>query len=324
VRSSSRFSVVAAASIALEVICPAPARADDAELFFAQGRSLRAAGKCGEAIVAFRRALDVKPLGLGSLRNVAECEEQLGEFASARSDWWSLRRAVLVANEPKYEGWEKTAEEAYKRLEAKVARITIKLTGPGLDRVSVSVDGKPLDPRLVGAELERDLGPHTIEAAYGGAALVTEKRMLVTGARELVTLAIPAARPGEAGAAADPGAGKRAGGFVALGVGVLGGVGAAVAAVIRGSALSAIEKGCPGYATGMLCPASLKSDRDRGQTASTLVTAFSVVAAAGIVAGVPLIIVGVREAPAKPGAPTARVELVPIAGGGALHAGVRF
>ena len=190
-------SLIALALLVLALIVASPARADDSETFFAQGRTLRAQGKCAEAIVAFRRALDVKPLGLGALRNVAECEEELGEFASARADWWSLRRAVLQSNQPKYDGWDRDAEKAYARLEVKVAHITIQIAGASPDRVSVTIDGKPLDPRLIGVELERDLGLHTVEALYGGAAPVTERRSLGVGAHEVVTLTIPGAKAGD-------------------------------------------------------------------------------------------------------------------------------
>jgi hypothetical protein len=170
VRSSSRSLDSLVIALALGVLWPASARADDSETFFAQGRALRAEDKCAEAIVAFRRALDLKPQGIGSLRNIAECEEALGQFASARTDWWSLRRAVLQSNEPKYQGWEKDAEEAYRRLEPKVGHLTVRLEGVSIERARVSIDGKPLDPRLVGVELERDLGAHVIEVRYDGAA----------------------------------------------------------------------------------------------------------------------------------------------------------
>src|SRR6185436_11743436 len=102
---------------------------EDSKTFFAQGRQLRAAGNCPDAIVAFRRALEAFPQGLGALRNIAECEEQLGQFASARNDWWSLRRAVLQSNELRYESWEKDAEQGYARLATKVAKITIRIHG---------------------------------------------------------------------------------------------------------------------------------------------------------------------------------------------------
>jgi hypothetical protein len=337
-------NLAASALLALAATLGAPARAEDSESFFAQGRTLRAHGKCAEAIVAFRHALDLKPQGLGSLRNVAECEEEIGEFASARSDWWSLRRAVLQSNEPKYQGWERDAEQAYARLEPKMARLTVKLAGLALERVRISIDGKPLDPRLIGVELERDLGAHTVEAFYGGVAPVTEKRTLAAGAREVVTLAIPALTAGEGGATsgdapAEPGNRPlRTAGVAMLAAGGVGAVGAAIALGVRQSALAQFDVCAPAYQG---CPPSLRSALTRGQTASTFLGVFGVVAGVGIVSGIPMSVLGSRPRdptagdgkPSNPVAPTlpatgrdARVVLgfAPVGGGAAGYVEGRF
>jgi hypothetical protein len=320
VRSSNRSLVSLAIAVALGTLWPAAARADDSEAFFAQGRALRAEDKCGEAVVAFRRALDLKPQGLGSLRNIAECEEALGQFASARTDWWSLRRAVLQSNEPKYQGWEKDAEDAYRRLEPKVARLTVRLGGVSPERARVSIDGKPLDPRLVGVELERDLGPHVIEVTYDGAAPLVERRTLVAGSHEVVTLTIPAPL-----VSAEPvtkptqnRARLRAAGIASLVVGGAGLVGLGAAIGVRQSALSSFDVCAPSYQG---CPSNLRGEQSKGQTASTLVNVFTVVAIAGIGVGVPLLVVGSRksEAPA-----TTAITVVPSREGAALSASGRF
>jgi hypothetical protein len=326
VRSSSVAALVLILSVA------SPVRADDGETFFAQGRTLRSQGKCAEAIVAFRRALELKPQGLGALRNVAECEEALGQLASARASYWSLRRAVLQANEPKYEGWDRDADQAYRRLENKVAHLTVRLVGIAPERAVVSIDGKPLDPRLVGVELERDLGAYTIEATYGGATPVTEKRTLAAGAHEVVTLRIPAPSPGEARSGTAPGDAVREGappraagsrplrvaGIAAVTLGALGAVGLGISVAVRQDALSAFS-GCPGY---MGCDPGLRGELSKGQVASTLAFVFGTVAIAGLGAGIPLLVVDSRT-PAPSGA-RAAVEVVPAAGGATLRAGVRF
>jgi hypothetical protein len=327
--------ILAIGLLALSVAPPTPAHAteEDAKTFFAQGRKLRAEGNCTEAIVAFRRALDVYPQGLGALRNIAECEEQLGQVASARNDWWSLRRAVLMSNEPKYEGWDKDAEQAHARLEDKVARMTVNLRGQGLDRVHVTIDGKPLDPRLIGVELERDLGPHIVEALYGGAAPVRKKLELAAGQREVVTLDIPApakatgpvAAGGPAPPPPDAGGAMRAAGIVALGVGGVGLVGTVISVIERGAALSAIDAECPSH-TG--CAPGLREEEQRGRTAATLVNVFGAVTIIGIGAGVPLFFLGrgSSEAPKKANAAAIRVRMgvAPLGGGAAAQIGGTF
>jgi hypothetical protein len=312
-------------------MAPRSARADDSENFFAQGRTLRSQGKCAEAILAFRRAFDLKPDGLGSLRNVSECEEELGQFASARADWWNLRRAALQSNEPKYAGWDKDAEAAYKRLEAKVARITIKLTGYQPERARLSIDGKPLDPRLIGVELERDLGAYTIEVQYGAATPLKEHHEATAGAREVITIDIPVPKPNDViqpkpgdGGEPQPGGNKalRNGGIAAIAIGGASLIGMGVAIGLRQSALSDFSVCAPSYTS---CPRSLMGDQSTGQTASTLATVFAVVGAAGVAAGIPMIIVGTRGGDTKSdAAPKAALRVIPTAGGAGVQAGWRF
>jgi tetratricopeptide (TPR) repeat protein len=309
--------------LVLSLLATTPALADDAESFFAQGRALRAQGKCADAIPAFRHALELRPQGLGSLRNIAECEQELGQYASARIDWWGLRRAVLQSSETKYETWEKDAEQAYNSLEGKVAHLTVRVQGPAPERAQISVDGKPLDPRLVGVELERDLGPHTVEAAYGGATPVSESRTLTAGAHEVVVLELPAPVEALAAVAAPPPAPTnrpplRNAGIAALAVGGAGLVGLLASIGVRQSALSAFSVCAPSY---QACPANLRDDQSKGQTASALVTAFSVVTALGVGTGVPLFLVGNRPPASKR---AGSIAFVPIASGAALQAGGSF
>jgi hypothetical protein len=311
---------------------PASATEEDSKTFFAQGRQLRAAGNCPDAIVAFRRALEAFPQGLGALRNIAECEEQLGQFASARNDWWSLRRAVLQSNELRYESWEKDAEQGYARLATKVAKITIRIHGADPAQTQITLDGKPLDPRLLGVELERDLGPHTVQASYGGAAPVVEKRTLVAGSSEVVTLEIPTSTPQKISPGPitapppppDPIKPKlRTAGLISLTVGGIGMIGTATAIIVRQGALAEIDKTCHLHSS---CPESLRDATNRGQTASTLANVFGSLAVVGVGAGVALWLVG-SSAP-SPSMPahktTAELGLTPLPGGGAAQIGVTF
>jgi hypothetical protein len=55
----------------------------EAKELFAHGRESRLRGDCAGAIPLFQKAADVYPAGLGSLRNIAECEETLGRYAAA-------------------------------------------------------------------------------------------------------------------------------------------------------------------------------------------------------------------------------------------------
>jgi hypothetical protein len=332
----AKNSSIAVLCLALAGIStPTSATEEDSKTFFAQGRQLRAAGNCTDAIVAFRRAFEMFPQGLGSLRNIAECEEQLGQFASARNDWWSLRRAVLQSNEPKYIGWDKDAEQGYQRLTNKVAKITIVIHGADPTQLRITIDGRPLDPRLVGVELERDLGTHTIQASYGGAAPVTEKRTLSPGAHEVVTLKIPAPKiaPSATPTAPKPppprNATLRTAGIISLSAGGVGVIGTVIAAVVRLGAVSNLAN-CEVTTEGYRCPETLRKelegDVSTGRAASTITNVFVGLAVVGVGAGIPLLIIGsTPSSPAKPTpATTTKASLVPLAGGGALQLEVRF
>ena len=333
VTRSSRLAVALLPFTMLAFISGA-AWADDSEAFFAQGRSLRLEKKCAEAIPLFRKALDARPSGIGALRNVAECEEEIGHFASARADFWRLRAAALETNDQKYAGWDAYAETRYKNLEQKVPKMTVRLSGVGLDLVRVTIDGQPLHPDLVGTELERDPGTHVIEASYGGAAPLRVEKTLAPGAREVVTVVIPGdprtlVANADAGKASRGPSPLRTAGFVVLGVGVASGVGLAIAAVIRASAQSTVDQSCPGT----MCPtmADQMNANDaisRGKAASTALDVLIPLTVAGVGAGVTLITIGSLAKPSAP-APTAGVSgveigVAPSIAGAALRIGGRF
>jgi hypothetical protein len=334
VRSSKgRRAALGLAGLLLVALAPAPVSAaeDDSKTLFAQGRELRTKGKCEQAILAFRRALELNPSGLGSLRNIAECEEKLGLYASARRSYWDLRRAVIQSNEPKYQGWDKDAETAYRALDAKVSRLTINLRGDKLERASIELNGKPLDPRLAGVEIERDLGPHTIVVNYGGASPLTTKLTLVEGQRETMTIDVPSQGSEQRPPPPPPPSGSsglRTGGFVALGVGGAALVGMGVSIALRSSALSDIEAGCPGYESSS-CPASLQGSYDAGVRASLLANIFGGIGIAGVGAGATLLILsrgsggsGGSGASSEPKA--AAFGITPTWDGARVHAIVRF
>ncbi|WP_437288173.1 tetratricopeptide repeat protein [Sorangium sp. So ce406] len=331
---------------ALLAAAPAPALAagaeEDAKTLFARGRELRGAGQCEQAIIAFRSALEIYPEGLGALRNIAECEEALGLYASARRDWWDLRRAALQSTEAKYAGWSEDAELRYRALGSKVGTLTLKVQGAEGRQVQVALDGKPLDPRLLGVELERDLGAHTVELFYGGAAPLTERVELTPGAQRVVTLTVPppiTARdaPAAPGAPAPPPSSSavRTGGYVALGVGGAGAIATVVALAVRAGAVSAVEEGCSPAGDGAyVCPPSLQGDYDTGRTASTLAGVFAGVGLVGIGAGVTLLLLSPPgPASAAQGAPasaargalqSAELSLAPWPGGLGSRLRVRF
>ena len=303
----------------------------ESDSLFAEGRELRSAGKCEEAILKFRKALETFPEGLGALRNIAECETELGKFASARRDWADLKVAVLQSNQPKYlnppngaQGLDKDAEQAQAQLAQRVAKVTIKVNGERPEGMSITVNGKPFDLGLIGIELEEDDGPLTVEIQYGASQPLRQNIEVKEKARETIEMTIPA---GAAEAAkkkhgppetSNAGPAMRIGGGIALAVAGLGAIGAAASAGIRQAALSDIKKTCP---TLLKCNPSLQSDYDRGKAANTAMIATAITAGVGLAVGIPLIVASPKSHPSDA---ALDVGIGPLYGGAAVGVGGRF
>ncbi len=269
----------------------AVANEEDSKTLFAKARELRLANKCEEAAPLFQKAFEIFPDGLGSLRNLAECQEQLGRFASARRSWWDLRRAALGTTESKYEGWAAHAESAYAKLEPKVPHLVLKVENAP-PKFSVTLNGQPLDGRLLGTDLEQDVGELVIVLRDGSAVPQTRTIKLAEGQRETLTLVSTA--PKESRTGREP---TRSGpspliitGGVAFGLagasvgGLIGGV------VMRNGALDAVDAACPSYTN---CDRSLQEDVDQGELGATLVNVFAATSGAFAALGVGLTVAGV-------------------------------
>jgi hypothetical protein len=310
--------------------------ASDAKDLFTKGRELRAAGDCKAAVPLFRKAYQLLPAGLGSLRNLAECEESLSRYASSRRDWLELKRAVITAKDPKYDGWDADAEAAAARLAPKVSRLTIvlvdaaddaRLEGNALSGLTVTVGGELLDHSLIGTELDRDPGTYAI-TVEGGDEPAEQSVTLAPGEKKSVKLAVKPAKAtvvkneGDAGPVSevggndklperDTGATARTFGWIGIGVAGAAAIGAVAFVFVRSSALSQVESKCPNYAS-QPCGSNVKDDVDRGKTASTLVDVFGGVAIVAGIVGVTLVLAN----PKPSSTTTSSLNVSPLAGNG--------
>ena len=338
-RRSVNFRFLPIATMAAAMACalaPRLAQADpvsDAKDLFTRGRELRTQGDCADAVGVFRKAYGLYPEGLGSLRNLAECEESLGHFASSRRAWLDLSRALLTFPDKKYDGWDEDAREAASRLAPKLATLSIDVAfvGPGGEPAAagaaeVSLDGEKLPSSLVGTPLERDPGRHTVQVTGAGVQGPAERAVdLAAGDvkrvafRVVVTADRPPESPGTVGprlpAATPPPAGdddaenarttKRTLGWVAIGVGAAALVGAGVSLAVRQSASSTLDRQCPTHAG---CDPSVQSTVSRGQAASTAFDVLGIVGLVGVGSGIVLLATSGH-------APQARLVVTPMLGG---------
>lgn len=307
----------ALAAVALGVLTPSAALADpvsDAKDLFARGRELRTHGDCAGAVPMFRKAAELYPAGLGSVRNLAECEEQLGHYASARRAWLDLKRALLTTDDKKYEGWSQDAEAAAARLAPKLATLTVDVSYATPDGqaalskgVTVTLDGETLPPALVGTPLERDPGHHVVRAAGDRVEEPEQKAVdLVAGDNKHVALRVvvkpqsssvdDATRMGDGAAPERPtaaddgeeqsGSTRRTVAWIAIGVGAASIVGAGVSLGLRQSALDDLSSNCPSHQN---CSPGLESTVNEGKTASMLVTVFAILGGVALTSGIVLL-----------------------------------
>ena len=324
-----RLSVGAAIVVAASAVAPS-ARADaeaDAKDLFARARDLRTKNDCAGAVPLFRKAYKVYPNGLGSLRNVAECEEQLGHYASAKRAWLDIKRAlVTIAQDPKYDGWDKQAQDAATRLQPKVATVFVDVTvkspsgeGPANDKsgVEVFVNGENLGNNLVGAPLERDPGNYRVRVQLHYAEPVEQEVALVAGDSKHLMLRLVQTPPQVATPEIDTGKGKRTAGIVMIGVGAAALIGSGITFAIRAGAKSDVDEQCSTHTN---CPRSLQDTVDKGQLMSTLTSILFPVGLVVAGAGVGVFVWGLNSK--EPGPTTAGLRLTP--GPGRLDATWRF
>jgi hypothetical protein len=327
-----------AAAIALSTLGVAPTASADPESeakdLFARARDMRTKGDCAGAVPLFQKAYKVYPNAIGSLRNIAECEETLGHYASARRAWLDIKRAlVTLAQDPKYDGWDKDAQDAAARLQPKVATVVVDVIvkspqgeAPANEKtgVEVFVNGENLGTTLVGTPLERDPGNYKVRVQAQYAQPAEQDVTLTAGDTKHVTLNLVQTPPSKGPEEIDTGKGKRTAGIVMMGVGGAALVGSLVTFLIRNGKKSDLEAACPNYET-QPCKESSRSAAqdavDGGKTMSTLTTVFLVAGGVSLGAGVGLYLWGASSK--EPGTPpTGSLALTP--GVGRIAATWRF
>jgi hypothetical protein len=290
-----------------------PARADSlsqASELFAEGRTLRLRGECPAAIALFRQALQVYPAGLGSLRNIAECDEIMDRYASARREWSNLKRALIASPSPRYDGWTQDADAAAGRLLSEVSQLVVELDVPNAGSgdaasaasgrgvpVRVTVNDEAIDRAALGVPMESDPGRYIVRAMAPDGRVLEERVVdLAPGASARVQLnsGLPA-EPARAEVPQDshvpmpPRSPAVAVGWAAIGIGGASLVGSAVSLAFYLSAHDTLEKKCPNYQT-QACDPSVQPVVSEGRTASTLVNVFTAVGVAGVVGGAALVV----------------------------------
>lgn len=322
-------------ALALALACSvlgstAIALADGADVtataLFDEGRKLMGQKRYAEACPKLAESQRLAPSG-GTLINLAECYEHVGQTASA---WGAWKDVAARANAAGKADVEKNAVIRATALEPVLAKLTITLaSGSDVPGLQVSRDGVALGHAEFGLQIPIDPGVHRIEATapkkkpWSGQVEVAPKQ---TDASVTITLAAedqpatagtagaagsaqgavappPPPPPDSAPASGSDGRTQRTLGWVGIGLGAAGlVVGSVFGITAISKAHEATNDGCSGSkCTGPNAPAGLTATTD-GQHAATAADVGFIAGGVVLAAGAVLLITapsghGVHVAP---------------------------
>ncbi|WP_437955780.1 preprotein translocase subunit TatA [Sorangium sp. So ce119] len=301
---------------------PSNAKAD-AQALFEQGRAAVEARDCARAIPLFRKSQETYP-ARGTLFNLAQCEAELGQIASATRHYKELL-PQLEPSDPRLP----VTQQRLAELAPRLPRVVIELAQGAPAPAELRLDEAPLSQGSVGSELPVDPGDHVIVARWADGRQTEARVSLGEGARKGVRLEPPTVAPAAVAPALAPesaapqaslppphdASGAASSGLRTLAF-VVGGVGVAAVSgslIMGGLALGTkgdLEKECP---TPSQCSESGMSLRSQGQTLTTTGTVLGVLGLAGIGAGVVLLLTAPEQ-----GTSVALTPAILPGGGGAL------
>jgi hypothetical protein len=316
-----------ALSSALTTAAPSRAQTDEdragARALATQGAQAFSEQRWADAIDLFSRAESLVHAPPHLLYLARACV-QAGQLVRAREAYMRIVREPIAPNAPAaFQQAQVAAKQELPALEPRIAYLTIQVKEAPAS-VSVTLDGKPIPPALVGVARPADPGEHKVQATAEGAASEVASVVLKEGARETVILELQAglapatpaettpadsaaesraaidaqATPADAGTSSN---GMRYASYAALGVGVVGlGLGT-VFALKSASARSDADELCP---DANRCPVRYRSEveglDDDAASAQKLAIVGFAVGGVGIAAGVTLFLLSGKKQDATP------------------------
>jgi hypothetical protein len=204
-----------------------------AEALFRQGREAIAKGDFAAACPKFVESQRLDP-SVGTLMNVAECEEHEGRVASAWERWHEAMDQLLHASDDRVA----TARAHLAALEPRLPKLVVRLP-PDLPEGQVTRDGVRLGPAAIGVAVPVDPGEHRLTLSVPGHETRDRAVRLVEGQTLEVSLTAgaPAAEPSAATRSTEPTSTRRTLGWSALGL-----AGAGLATALVSGALAAHDR----------------------------------------------------------------------------------
>ncbi len=280
-----RRAVVIAALLAGATLSPVssaqPRDAAAAEALFRQGREASDEGDHRTACAKFRESHRLDP-ALGTLFNIADCEERLGNVATA----WTTFREV-AQRLPPADDRRPLAEQRASLLEDRLPRLSVHFEGPSPPGTKITRNGVPLGSASMDAHLPVDPGVQRVIVDSPGRARAIFEIQASEGSRQTLTVRVGAPNRGAAALGSDastpgepaPKSGSPTLGWLVGGVGVVGLAVGSIAGVAVLSKKSTVDANCDAR---KVCNREGADAADEGRTLSTVSTAGFVVGALGI------------------------------------------
>lgn len=305
--------------VGLVAVSPAAADTSRADGLFQQGRTAAMAGDYVTARAKFIESQRLDP-AVGTLLNIADCEEHLAHPAAALA---AFRFALpqLDSTDARHA----ITKDRIATLEKRAPKLTVSLPAGAPRAVRVLRDGVPLSPRDFGVPTFVEPGLHLVTMESGDGPAQTVNVLLKEGQNETVTLD-PSRLATEPVARTGPRQSDREGstqlhlGIVALGVGAAGLAVAGLSWAQLSSNRRTLDRACDTetkLCSGGEMQAALDA-QDAGRTWSIVNYAAWGVGAAGLATGAILLLTRSER--------SSRVTVVagPLPGGGNLGARATF
>ena len=139
-----------------------------AAALFQTGRDLLDRGNWKEGCAKFEASMILYPAA-STLLNIARCYEHEGKLALA---WSAYQRAIILNRETQGEerkrALEDVAQKGLAKIEPRLPRIKIAMTGSAPPGLRVTHNGKDVPVALLGTVIPVDLGPQSVSADAPG------------------------------------------------------------------------------------------------------------------------------------------------------------
>jgi len=249
-----------------------------AEELFRQGRQASEKRDFLTACAKFRESNRLDP-AVGTVFNIADCEEKLGRLATS----WTLFQEV-AQRLPSDDDRRAIAMRRARALEARVPMLTVHLLSAGRSDVLVRRDGVALGVASLDTSLPVDPGEHVVVVEAPGTEPKQFRASVGEGERAQLEVslgaALPAGQPPHplAAGGADGSAPNHTAAYVLGGVGVAGLVTGVVAGLLVLDNKGKVNDNCQGH----LCNQAGLDAAQAGKTLGIVTTAGFVVGALGL------------------------------------------